>query len=331
MAVHLRRDDGAGVKRWRLLLALALAACAGGALAQAYPARPIRLVNGFAAGGSSDIVARLVAARLSDVLKQEMIVETRVGAGGMVANEVVNKATPDGYTLVLVTGAYPVQAGMVKSLPYDPLAGFSFISTLTFYPFVFVTSPTSPHQTADDFIKAARAQPGKLSLASAGIGTIHHLSAELFNALAGTDALHVPYRGGTGPITEIMAGRIDAMFETMTVTLPQVKSGKLRALAVTSKERSAFLPEVPALAQSLPGFEVTSFLGLAAPYGTPRAVIDRLNAEVRKVLAEPETKKRFADLGGEARGGTPEEMRAYVEGEIARWKRVIETRRIERQ
>ena len=310
--------------------ACALLLTALGAAAQ-YPTRPIKLVNGFAAGGSSDIVARLIAQKLSASLGQEVIVETRTGAGGMVANDFVNKAAPDGYTLILVTGAYPVQPGMLKSLPYDPLGGFAFISTLTFYPFVLVTSPTAPQQSAEDFIQAARTNPGKLSLASAGIGTIHHLSAELFNSLAGADALHVPYRGGTGPITEIMAGRIDAMFETMTVALPQVKSGKLKALAVTSKERSAFLPEVPALAQYLPGFEVTSFLGIAAPPGTPRPIVERLNTEVRKALADAEIKKRFADLGGEARGGSPEEMRAYIESEIAKWKKLIDGRKIEKQ
>ena len=313
------------------LTALCLATILIPAHAQTWPTRPIKLVNGFAAGGSSDIVARLIAQKLSEPLKQEVIVETRTGAGGVVANEFVTKAAPDGYTLVLITGAYPVQAAMLKQLPYEPLRDFAFISTLTFYPFVLVTSPASPYRTADDFIRAARAAPGKLSLASAGIGTIHHLSAELFNALAGTDALHVPYRGGSGPITEILAGRIDAMFETMTVTLPQVKSGQLRALAVTSRERSAFLPEVPALAQSLRGFEVTSFLGLAAPPATPRPIIERVNAEVRRALADPDLRKRFADLGGDARGGTPEEMRAYIESEIVKWKRLIKARGIERQ
>ena len=313
------------------LCCLLLVLTTGSLQAQTYPTRPIKLVNGFAAGGSSDIVARLIAQKLSAALSQEVIVETRTGAGGVPANDFVSKAPADGYTLILITGGYPVQAGMLKSLPYDPMTGFSFISTLTFYPFVFVTSPTAPQQTAEDFIKAARANPGKLSFASAGIGTLHHLSAELFNTLANTDALHVPYRGGTGPITEIMAGRIDAMFETMTVTLPQVRSGKLKALAVTSKERSSFLPEVPALATYLPGFDVTSFLGLAAPPGTPRPIIDRINSEVRRALADPDMKKRFADLGGEARGGTPEEMRAYVEGEINKWKRLIEARKIEKQ
>ena len=312
------------------LLTLLFVLVANAASAQ-YPNRPIKLVNGFAAGGSSDIVARLIAQKLSASLGQEVIVETRTGAGGVVANEFVNKAAPDGYTLVLITGAYPVQPGMLKSLPYDPLTGFSFISTLTFYPFVFVTSPQAPQQSAEDFIKSARANPGKVSLASAGVGTIHHLSAELFNAIAGTDALHVPYRGGTGPITEIMAGRIDAMFETMTVALPQVRSGKLKALAVTSTERSAFLPDVPTLAQYLSGFDVTSFLGIAAPPGTPRPIIERLNTEVRKALADAETKKRFADLGGEARGGSPEEMRGYIESEIAKWKKLIEVRKIEKQ
>ena len=247
------------------------------------------------------------------------------------ANEFVNKSAPDGYTLVLITGAYPVQPGLLKTLPYEPMSGFSFISTLTFYPFVFVTSANAPQQSAEEFIKAARATRGKLSFASAGVGSIHHLSAELFNSLAGTDALHVPFRGGTGPITEIIAGRIDAMFETMTVALPQVKAGKLTALAVTSKERSAFLPDAPTLGQFLPGFDVTSFLGLAAPPGTPRPIIDRINTEVRRALAEPDMKKRFADLGGEARGGSPEEMRDYIESEIAKWKKLIEARKIEKQ
>ncbi len=310
-------------------LAVLFAVCTTPAHAQ-YPNRPLKLVNGFPPGGSSDTVARLIAQKLSESLKQEVVVETRTGAGGVLANEFVAKAAPDGHTLVLITGAYPVQAAMLKQLPYEPLRDYAFISTLTFYPFVLVTSPASPYLNADDFIRAARANPGKLSLASAGIGTIHHLSAELFNALAGADALHVPYRGGSGPITEILAGRIDAMFETMTVTLPQVKSGKMRALAVTSRERSSFLPDVPVLAQSLPGFEVTSFLGLAAPPATPRPIIERVNAEVRRALADADMKRRFADLGGEARGGTPDEMRAYIESEIVKWKKLIEMRRIER-
>ena len=319
------------MKLSRVLLGLALAAAATLAFAQAYPSRTIRLVNGFPPGGSSDTVARLIAQKLSETLKQEVVIDTRTGAAGVLANEFVTKAPADGYTLILVTGGYPVQAAMLKSLPYDPLSAFAYISTLTYYPFLFVTSPQAPQQTAEDFIRAARANPGKLSFASAGVGSIHHLSAELFNAATGADAVHVPFRGGTGPITEIMAGRIDAMFETMTVTLPQVKAGKLKALAVTSKERSAFLPDVPALSQFLPGFELTSFLGLGAPPGTPRAIIDRLNAEVRRSLAEPDIKKRFADLGGEARASSPEEMRAYIESEITRWRRLIETRKIEKQ
>ena len=319
------------MKLSRVLLGLTLAAAASLAFAQAYPSRTIKLVNGFPPGGSSDTVARLIAQKLSETLKQEVVIDTRTGAAGVLANEFVTKAPADGYTLILVTGGYPVQAAMLKSLPYDPLSAFAYISTLTYYPFLFVTSPQAPQQTAEDFIRAARANPGKLSFASAGVGSIHHLSAELFNAATGADAVHVPFRGGTGPITEIMAGRIDAMFETMTVTLPQVKAGKLTALAVTSKERSAFLPDVPALSQFLPGFELTSFLGLGAPPGTPRAIIDRLNAEVRRALAEPDIKKRFADLGGEARASSPEEMRAYIESEITRWRRLIETRKIEKQ
>ena len=186
------------MKLSRMLLGLSLAAITTLAFGQAYPNRTIKLVNGFPPGGSSDTVARLIAQKLSESLKQEVVIDTRTGAAGVLANEFVTKAPADGYTLILVTGGYPVQAAMLKSLPYDPLTAFSYISTLTYYPFLFVTSPQAPQQTAEDFIRAARANPGKLSFASAGVGSIHHLSAELFNAATGADAVHVPFRGGTG-------------------------------------------------------------------------------------------------------------------------------------
>ena len=299
--------------------------------AQEYPTKVIRIVNGFAAGGSSDIVARLIAQKLSESLKQQVIVETRTGAGGMIANEYVAKAVPDGYTLIVITGGYPAQSAMLKKLPYDPVRDFAMISPLTFYPFVVSVTPTSPFKSIEELIAYAKANPGKLNYATAGIGTLHHLSTELFNVMAGVEMTHVPFKGGTTAVTELMAGRVDVMFETMTLTVTQVQAGKLRPLAVTSAARVAALPGVPALAEILPGYEVSSFLGLATTAATPPAIVDRLNREVRLALDQPDIRKRLQDLGGEARASSPEEMRQYIEREISKWKRVVDARKIEQQ
>lgn len=299
--------------------------------AQEYPTKVIRIVNGFAAGGSSDIVARLMAQKLSESLKQQVIVETRTGAGGMIANEYVAKAAPDGYTLIVITGGYPAQSAMLKKLPYDPVRDFAMISPLTFYPFVVSVTPTSPFKSIEELIAYAKANPGKLNYATAGIGTLHHLSTELFNVMAGVEMTHVPFKGGTTAVTELMAGRVDVMFETMTLTVTQVQAGKLRPLAVTSAARVAALPGVPALAEILSGYEVSSFLGLATTAGTPPAIVDRLNREVRLALDQPDIRKRLQDLGGEARASSPEEMRQYIEREISKWKRVVDARKIEQQ
>lgn len=321
------------ITRRRVLIGAASAAALSpfSLCAQDYPSRVIRIVNGFAAGGSSDIVARVMAQKLSESLKQQVIVETRTGAGGMIANEYVAKAAPDGYTLAVITGGYPAQAAMLKKLPYDPIRDFAMISPLTFYPFVMSVTPASPFRSVADLIAYAKANPGKLNYATAGIGTLHHLSTELFNVMAGVEMTHVPFKGGTTAVTELMAGRVDVMFETMTLTVSQVQAGKLRPLAVTSAARVAALPGVPAMAEFLPGYEVSSFLGLATTAGTPPAVVERLNREVRLVLDQPDTKKKLQDLGGEAWATSPDEMRQYIEREIAKWKRVVGARKIEQQ
>lgn len=315
----------------RILAALVLACTATLASAQSYPTKQIRLINGFAPGGSSDIVARIVAQKLSESLGQQVVVETRTGSGGIIANETVAAAPPDGYTLLLVTGAFPVQAAVMKKLPYDPLKAFSMVSMLTTYPFVVAVNGESPIRTLPELITHAKANSGKLNFSSAGIGTVHHLSGELFNSLAQTDLTHVPYRGGTAPVTELLAGRVDVMFETMTLALPQVKSGKVRALAVTSQARSPFLPDVPTVAETLPGFDVVSWLGLATTAGTPPQIVERLSREVAKALEAPEVRQRLADLGGEPRPTTGQEMLTHVQNEIAKWKRIAQTRGIETQ
>lgn len=315
----------------KLLTALAAALWTVMALAQGYPSKPLKLVTPFPPGGSADVIARLAADRLSEGLGQPVIVDNRPGAGGLVGNEFAARQPPDGYTLLLITGAYPVQGAMLKSLPFDPLRDIAMVSMLTSYPFVISVRPDSPFKSLGDIIAAAKASPGKLNYPSSGIGTVHHLSGELLCAMAGIDMTHVPFRGGASPLTELLGGRVDLLLEAMTLSIGQIRSGKLRPLAVTSLERWKALPEVPAVNETLPGYEVISFIGLGATGGTPAPIIERVNAEVRKFLARPETAQRFIDLGGEPHATSPEEMRAFIERDIARWKGVIQARHIQQQ
>jgi tripartite-type tricarboxylate transporter receptor subunit TctC len=303
----------------------------GLALAQPYPSKPVKLVTPFPPGGSADVIARLTAQKLGEALGQPVVVDNRAGAGGVVGNDYAAKQPPDGYTLLLITGAYPVQAAMLKSLPFDPLADIAMVSLLTTYPFVISVRPDSPLKSVGDLIAQAKANPGKLNYPSSGIGTVHHLSGELFNAMAGTEIFHVPFRGGAGPLTEVLAGRVDILLEAMTLSIGQIQAGKLRALAVTSRGRWKALPDVPAVHETLPGYEVISFIGLGATGGTPAPIIERMNGEVRKMLDSADGNKRFVDLGGEPRASSPEEMKSFIEREIAKWREVIAARKIERQ
>lgn len=301
------------------------------ALAQPYPSKPLRLVTPFPPGGSADIIARVAAQSLGDVLGQPVMVENRAGAGGVTGSDHTAKQPPDGYTLLLITGAYPVYPAMLKSMPFDPLKDIAMVSMLTSYPFVISVVPNSPLKTLGDLVARAKANPGKLNYPSSGVGTVHHLSGELFNALAGTDLTHIPYRGGNAPLTETLAGRADVLFEAMTLSIGQIKAGKLRPLAVTSRERWPALPDTPAAHETLPGYEVNSFIGLGVTGGTPQPTIERLNAAVRKALDNPEVHKRFVELGGEPRATSPDEMRRFVASEIEKWKKVVEARKLEKQ
>ena len=314
--------------RFFVLAAFLYASLAAG---QPYPSKPVKLVTPFPPGGSADVIARLAAERLSEGLGQPVIVDNRPGAGGVIGNEFVSKQPADGHTLLLITGAYPVQAAMLKSLPFDPLRDIAMVSMLTSYPFVISVRPDSPFRTLGDLIAAAKANPGGLNYPSSGIGTVHHLSGELLNAMAGISMTHVPFRGGASPLTELLGGRVDLLLEAMTLSIGQIQSGKLRPLAVTSRERWKALPEVPAVHDTLPGYEVISFIGLGATGGTPLLVIQRLNAEVRNLLSNADTVRRFVQLGGEPRASTPEEMEGSIERDITRWRDVIAARKIERQ
>jgi len=315
----------------RIALALLWTLCFACAQAQDFPSKPLKLVTPFPPGGSADVIARLAAQKLGETFGQPVVVDNRAGAGGLIGTDYAAKQPPDGYTLVLITGAYPVQAAMLKQMPFDPLADVAMVSLLTSYPFVISVRADSPFRTLGELIAQAKANPGKLNYPSSGVGTVHHLSGELFNALAGTDIVHIPFRGGAGPLTELLGGRVDMLFEAMTLSIGQVQSGRLRALAVTSRGRWHALPDVPAAYETLPGYEVISFIGLGASGGTPAPLIEQLNGAVRKMLADADTQKRFVELGGEPRASGADEMRSFIEGEIAKWRKLIAQRGIERQ
>ena len=264
-------------------------------------------------------------------LGQPVITENRPGAGGMTGTNFVAKSAPDGHTLLFMSGAFTAQASAVKTLPYDPIRDFDGVSMVVTYPFVLIAKADSPMQSVTDLIRTAKKNPGKLNYGSVGVGSVFHLAAELFNVMAGTDLTHVPFKGGAEPMTELIGGRLDVIFNTLTGSIPHIKSGRVRALAIASLERSPHLPDVPTIAQTLPGYEVTSFAGIVAPRGTPRPVIERLNREVRAVLDQPDLRKQLTELGGDVKPGTPEAMMQHVADEIAKWKRVVEARKIEIQ
>jgi tripartite-type tricarboxylate transporter receptor subunit TctC len=310
-----------------LILCAALAL--GAAQAAEFPQRPVRLISPFSAGGNSDIVGRLLAPRLSERLGQNVIVENRPGAGGTIGTAYVARATPDGHTMLILTGAFTAVAATVPKLPYDPVRDFGWISTIITYPFVLVVKNDAPVKSVGDLIAQAKRSPGKLVYGSVGTGSVFHLAAELFNVMAGTETTHVPYKGGGEPITELMGGRLDLIFTTMTGAYGHIEAKRVRALAIASRQRSPRLPGVPAVAETLPGYDVTSFAAVAGPRGMPPAAVTRLNSELRAVLAIPEISKRLSETGGDVRPSSPDELARHVEGEIAKWKRVVAEKKIE--
>ena len=310
--------------------AVALAASLAFPLAaQDYPKRPIRFMIGFAPGGSADIVSRLLGQNLAERLGQPVIAEQKMGASGLLANDVVAKASPDGHTLVLLTGGHPVAAVIMKERPYDPVRDFGMVSVVTGYPMVISVAADSPTRTFADLI--ARAKTERITFATSGPGSLHDLVGELVNVEAGIGMVSVPFKGAALGIVDLLGGRVDVMVETATFSFPQIRAGKLRALALSSAQRYPLMPEVPTIAETLPGVEASSWLGLATSPGTPKSVIDRLNREVRAIVELPEVRRRLAELGGVPGPSTPDEMRERIEREIAKWKRVVELKKIERQ
>jgi len=307
---------------------VALLAC-GVAGAQEYPTRPIRLIAPFAPGGPTDLFARLMGAKLGERLGQPVLVENRPGAGGSVGAEAAAKASPDGYTLVLVSSSFAVNATLYPKLPYDTLKDFAPVTLLASAPFLLAANQGVPAGSVRELIAYAKANPGKLNYGSGGSGSGPHIVAELFKSEAGVNIVHIPYKG-TGPlIAALVAGDVQLAFGNIFALVPQIKSGRLKAIAVTGRERSSALPEVPTVAESgLPGFEAVGVHGLLAPAGTPRRIVDKLNAECVAILRSPEVRSQLASEGAEPVGNTPEQYAAHIAAEVQKWGRLVRERGI---
>ena len=312
-----------GPKCCMAFIATALAASSGAA---DYPSRPARIIVGAVTGGGVDITARVVAAKLSELLGQQFIVDNRAGAGGNIGSEFVAKSPPDGYTLLMGTIAVlAINPSLYKDLPVDPVRDFAPVSRAADSTNILVVHPALPVKSVKDFIALARARPGELVYGSSGVGTAGHLSGELFGSMAKVKMVHVPYKGGPPSMIDLIAGRLQLVFATAVVAVPQMKAGKIKALAVTTAKRSVFAPELPTIAEAgLPGFEANNWYGLVAPAKTPADVIGRLNKEVVTVLNLPEVKETLFKQGIEAAPGTPEEFGTYMKAEIAKWSKVVQ-------
>ena len=309
----------------RLLAVLLLTAAAGAAQAQAWPSKPIRIICPFAPGGIADTYSRLIAQRLAGVLGQPVVVENRTGAGGNIGAEAVARAAPDGYTLVMGNiGTHAINSILFSKLPYDPVKDFSPVALVLEAEGLLVVHPSVQANSAAELIALARANPGKLSYGSAGIGTSSHLAGELFKSMAKVDVTHVPYKGNMPAITDLMGGQITMIFATMPTVLPQAKAGKLKSIAVIGSIRSTALPELPTLAEAaLPGFEVNNWIALFAPAGTPREIVARLNAEVLKIMQSSDVQQRLPADGARFVPATPDEFAVFVKNEIAKWAPVL--------
>lgn len=305
-------------KAYFVVTALALAGCAPVALAQSYPAKPVRLIVPLAPGGNSDIVARAVAQQVGEQLGQTIVVENRPGASAMVGTQLVAKASPDGYTLLAVANTFAVVPSLVSNPGYDPLKDFAGVSLTCLVPQVLVVNPTLPVHTLKELIALAKAHPNQLSYASAGTGGTGHMAAELFSRQAGIRMLHVPYKGNSQAIVDVIGGQVTMMFDQVSTSVPHIHGGKLRPLAVTSTKPSPLLPDVPTIAQSgLPGFEDITFNGIVAPAGTPRAILTKLQGEIAKAVRVPDLHKRFIERGVElTASASPEEFTQYVRAEF---------------
>ncbi|MEI6302513.1 MAG: tripartite tricarboxylate transporter substrate binding protein [Betaproteobacteria bacterium] len=306
-----------------VVLVLAYVLLPQAALAQAWPAKPIRFIVSFPPGGSADIIARTLAQKLSESLGQQVLADNRPGAGGNIGVDLAAKSAPDGYTIVLgAAGAIAINQSLMGSLPYDPQKDLAPIALLATIPIVLAVNPATPANTVRELIALSKAKP--LAFASAGNGTAMHLAGELFKLKAGVDLQHVPYKGSGPAVTDLMGGQVPVAFVDLSSALPHIRSGKVRALAVASGKRTITVPEIATIAESgIPGYDAVGWFGLFAPAGTPREIVNKLNAEVQRIMQLPEVRDRALAAGAEPAAGTPEEFAAFIRTEIPKWAEVV--------
>jgi tripartite-type tricarboxylate transporter receptor subunit TctC len=307
----------------RAIAALAAAlACA--AFAQSYPNRPVKIIVPFAAGGPADIYARVLGEKLQATLGQAFVVEDRPGGGSIVGTEAVHTSAPDGYTLLMMSNTHTVNESLIKNKPFELMRDFVPVAPVNYSDLVMVLHPSVQANTLKEFIALAKSKPGQLNYASSGPGTPYHMAGELFKAMAGVDIVHVPYKGSSGARTDILGGQVQMMFDAITTMAPNVEAGKVKALGTSGRARSSVLPSVPTISEAgVPGYESTIWLGIMAPKGTPRAIVERLNNEIRRVVNSPEVKGEWAKQGAVAMSMTPEEFDKYLLEDIQKWARVV--------
>ena len=290
-----------------------------------YPNKPIKIIVPFLAGGTTDIMARAVAADLQKAFGQAVVVENRAGAGGNIGADAVAKSAPDGYTFLMGTvGTHAINMALYTKMPYDAVKDFAPVSLVAAVPNILVATPSFPVNSVKELIDLAKKEDGKLTFASSGSGTSIHLSGELFKQLAGVQMTHVPYKGSSAALPDVMSGQVNVMFDNAPSVMPHIKGGKLKAIAVTSGKRAPALPNVPTIAESgLPGFEASSWFGLLAPAGTPKEIVEKVSAQIQKMLQTPEMKERLASQGADGVGNTPEQFAAHIKTEIDKWAKVV--------
>ncbi|ACM34303.1 MAG: tripartite tricarboxylate transporter substrate binding protein [Diaphorobacter nitroreducens] len=314
--------------RRTLLASLAVAAAGAlplGALAQNFPTKPITIIVPFSAGGTTDILARIVGQGLTTELGQSVVVDNKPGAGGNIGGSLAAKAAADGYTLFMGTvGTHAINQSLYKKMPFDPVKDFAPLSRVATVPNLLVAHPSQPFKTVKEMIAYAKANPGKITFGSPGSGASPHVSGELFKSMTGTDLLHIPYKGSAPAMTDLLGGQTSVMFDNMPSAIQHVRSGKLRPIAVTTAKRSPELPDVPTIAEAgVPGYEATSWFGMFAPAGTPKPVLDKLHAALIKVLNQADVKKKIAEQGGDVVAETPAQFAAFIKAESVKWGKVV--------
>jgi tripartite-type tricarboxylate transporter receptor subunit TctC len=308
----------------KILAVLAALLATTGAIAQNYPSRPVKIIVPFAAGGPADVYARVLADRLSRSMGQPFVVEDMPGGGSIVGTAAVQNSPPDGYTLLMMSNTHTVNESLIKRKPFELMRDFVAVAPVNYSDLVLVVHPSVPAKTLKEFIALAKSKPGELNYASSGPGTPYHMAGELFKAMAGVNIVHIPYKGSSGARTDVLGGQVQMMFDAITTMAPNVEAGKVRALGTSGKARSSVLPNVPTISEAgVPGYEATIWLGIMAPKGTPRPIVDRLNTEIRKVVNAPDLKADWEKQGAVGMDMSPEDFEKYLHQDIEKWAKIV--------